>query len=439
MSNAFKRSFSKLTKAVNMQKQVATSKEVANCFLSDEAYNLLETLPYSASLHNRNGDAVWLSKKSQHLFQSDEDNLIGSKFFEGANPQDKLDILKAFSDCNISGKEQTVNFRRQQIGETDKLEAHQFELLISHYLNQNDNASYFLALVKDVTREQNAYEDTKQEIQNAKDSNSTKSLFLSNMSHELRTPLNAVVGFSQMLMGEAAVVLSEDKKIEYAGLIHDSANHLLNIINDLLDLSKIEAGKFQIIPEVFDLYQELKSTIDIMEPIAKQADVSLEYYVPDEIPKIFADSRAVRQILINLIANAIKFSNKTENVNVKLTRNLRKVRIDVSDTGLGMQQETIDQLGQMFFQAEQTASRRYEGTGLGLSIVAGLVSLHSGKLSFKSTPNKGTTVSVELPISSEQAAPIPSNPNDEIVFINEAKEPNLLRRLETISNICKTG
>lgn len=439
MSNAFKKSFSKLTKAVSMQKHDVASKEVDGCFLSDDVCNLLEALPYSASLHSGNGDAVWLSKKSQDVFQSDADNLLGQKFFEGANPQDKFDILKAFSDCNISGKEQTVNFRRQQIGETDKLEVCQFELRISHYQNQNDNASYFLALVKDITQEQNAHEDTKQEIQDAKDSNSTKSLFLSNVSHELRTPLNAVVGFSQMLMGEAAVVLSEGKKTEYASLIHDSANHLLKIINDLLDLSKIEAGKFQIIPEVFDLYQELKSTIDIMEPIARKADVSLEYHVPDEIPKIFADSRAVRQILINLIANAIKFSNKKDSVSVKLTRNLRKVRIDVSDTGLGMQQETIDQLGQMFFQAEQTASRRYEGTGLGLSIVAGLVSLHKGKLLFKSAPNKGTTVSVELPISSEQAMPIPSNPNDEIVFINQANEPNLFRRLEAISSIRKTG
>lgn len=437
MSNAFKRSLDRLTNVVGIQKQDVPVQDTSHCLLSDDALKLLQALPYSASLHKTNGDAVWVSQKSQDIFQSPADNLLGKKFFENANPQDKLDVLKAFSDCNIDDVEQTVVFRCQQLGQENTLEAQQFELRISRF--ENNNALYFLALVKDVTSEQTALDIAKKKIKEAQDSNSTKSLFLSNMSHELRTPLNAVIGFSQMLMGEACITLSEDKKIEYAGLINHSANHLLNIINDVLDVSKIEAGKFQICPEVFDLSQELKSTIGLMQPIATQADIKLEYEIADDVPKITADSRAVRQILINLIANAIKFSNEDGSVSVKLTRDLRKVRINVSDTGLGMSQETIDQLGSVFFQAEQTTTKRFDGTGLGLSIVLGLVELHNGKLSFSSQPNKGTTVSVELPISSEQTMPVPSNPNDEIVFLNEAREPNLLRRLETTSNIRKTG
>jgi len=297
----------------------------------------------------------------------------------------------------------------------------------------------FLALVRDISDITKRLDQAKWDVERAQNSSSTKSLFVSHMSHELRTPLNAIIGFSQMLMGEAAVVISDEKKTEYAGLINRSAGHLLNIINDILDVSKIEAGKFQIIPEVINLSNEVQASLRLMAPIADEAGISIVTDAKDNLPDITADPRAIQQILMNLIANAIKFSHRGGKVTVSIERDRRKINLKVKDTGLGMEQDTLDKLGSSFFQAEQNTTKRIEGAGLGLSIVFGLVELHGGLIFFDSKQGSGTTVCIELPISNETSIPVPADPNEAIVFLNEVREPNLLRKLETNSTVRKTG
>lgn len=142
---------------------------------------------------------------------------------------------------------------------------------------------------------------------------------------------------------------------------------------------------------------------------------------------------------MNLIANAIKFSHRGGKVTVSIERDRRKINLKVKDTGLGMEQDTLDKLGSSFFQAEQNTTKRIEGTGLGLSIVFGLVELHGGLIFFDSKQGSGTTVCIELPISNETSIPVPADPNEAIVFLNEVREPNLLRKLETNSTVRKTG
>ena len=437
LSNAFKKSFSKLTDAVGFHAQAKAVSENTIDFLSQETKAILQALPDGASLHLANGNAVWVSEKSEEVFHQNTEALSGKGFYKSINPQDKLCVLKAFSDCRSSGQNQTVNFRCQFSESDGSFSSYRYEMRISHFTNSSEEL--YLALVRDVTDQEILLSEARAAAQKAQTSNSTKSLFLSNMSHELRTPLNAIIGFSQMLMGEAAVVITEEKKAEYAGLINQSASHLLNIINDILDLSKIEAGKFQIIPELVELPEVLEESINLMSAISDESGINLSSNIASDVPRITADPRSVRQILINLLANAIKFSSKDDEVRVTLKRNRRKINLEVIDNGLGMTQETIDQLGGSFFQAEQSASRNYQGTGLGLSIVFGLVKLHQGNITFKSKPGCGTTVSVELPISNELAIPVPSDPNEAIVFLNEAREPNLLRKLEPISTARKTG
>ena len=437
LSNAFKRSLSKLTSAVGIQHQAEPVVGGLDEFLSADVCSILQAMPDSTSLHSPNGDAIWVSRKSGTVFNRDPEHMIGKGFFEGVNPQDKFAILKAFSDCDISGQNQSARFRCQFPSLAGNLEVSYFELRVSHFEHQEKQL--YLALVRDITHEEKALNKAHQDVETARNSNSTKSLFLSNMSHELRTPLNAIIGFSQMLMGEAALVISEEKKNEYAGHINQSSTHLLNIINDILDLSKIEAGKFQIIPEVMNVSEVLESTLELMTPIADEADILINSDISDDLPSITADPRAVRQIIINLVANAIKFSSHGSKVCINLKRNRRKINLEIADRGLGMSSEVVEQLGKSFFQVEQTASRRFEGTGLGLSIVFGLIKLHNGNVSFKSKPGEGTTVSVELPIFSEESVPVPSDPNEAIVFLNEAPEPNLLRKLNINSTVRKAG
>ncbi len=437
MSNAFKRSLNKLTSVVGIQHHSTCVLDEGNNFLSAEVCAVLNSMPDNTSLHTANGDAVWVSKNAKKTFTATSPNLLGKAFFDAANPQDKLKIFKAFSDCANLGETQSIVFRAQQQVNTGNVEAYTYELRISAY--QYDNQELYLALIRDITTEQCELDRAHKEIKQANASNSTKSLFLSNMSHELRTPLNAIIGFSQMLMGEAALVISEDKKTEYAEHINQSANHLLNIINDVLDLSKIEAGKFQIIPEVLNVSQELESTLKLMDPLASKAKLSIKTEIADELPNITADPRALRQIIMNLVANAIKFSTEHSQVKVTLKRDRRKIRLEVADNGLGMKPEAVEQLGKSFFQVEQTASRRFEGTGLGLSIVFGLIKLHDGTISFRSKLEQGTTVSVELPISNQKSIPVPSDPDEAIVFLNEAREPNLLRKLDKIPTVRKAG
>ncbi len=437
MSNAFKRSFSKLTGAVGFQNQVKSDSGNLNEFLSADARMLLEALPDCASLHTANGDALWVSENTEQAFNKASDGLLGKGFLDSVNPQDKLVVLQTFSKCDVKGQNQTISFRCQFPTVNGTVEVSRFELRVSKF--RASEKLLYLAVLRDITHEEKVITKAKEETEKAQSSNSTKSLFLSNMNHELRTPLNAIIGFSQMLMGEAALVVSEEKKAEYTGLIYQSSTHLLNIINDILDLSKIEAGQFQIIPEVIDVSEAIQSTLQLMEPIASGASVSISADIADELPKITADPRAVRQIIINLVANAVKFSSEGSSVGICATRNRRKINIEISDRGLGMNAETIEQLGKSFFQAEQSTSKRFEGTGLGLSIVFGLVKLHGGEVSFKSQLGEGTTVCVELPISNEKSIPIPSDPNEAIVFLNQAKEPNLLRKLETNSTVRKAG
>lgn len=437
LSNAFKKSFSKLTNAVGLQTQVQPVAEASNEFLSNDTATLLQSMPDSVSLHDANGNALWISDKTNEMFCLDTNSPQKKGFLDEINPQDKLDVLKAFSDCSMTGNSQTVTFRGQFAGTNGNLEVSHFEARISSYPHNNETV--FLTLVRDVSDETKRQDQAKLDVESAQNLSSTKSLFLSHMSHELRTPLNAIIGFSQMLMGEATVIITDEKKTEYAGLVNQSANHLLKIINDILDISKIEAGKFQIIPEVINLEDAVQASKKLLAPIANEAGVSIVIKAKENLPNITADPRAIQQILINLIANAIKFSNRGDTVTVVIERNRRKIDLKVIDHGIGMKQETLEKLGSSFFQEEQNTTKRFEGTGLGLSIVFGLVKLHDGQVSFQSKQGSGTTVCVELPISNEKSIPIPADPNEAIVFLNEAREPNLLRKLETNSTVRKTG
>jgi len=437
LSNAFKKSFNKLTDAIRFHEPRSIEAGCIDKSLPKAIINILEAMPDGTSLHEYNGTPIWISQKTRKMLRVEQQELSVGDFLSSVNPQDKLKFLKVFSDCHMQGSEQSADFRSQFVKESGDIESTIFQLHVSRY--DLEARKMYLACIRDVTTHTIEQDRTSEMLEEAQHSSKTKSLFLSNMSHELRTPLNAIIGFSQMLMGEGSVILSDQKKTEYAGLVNQSAGHLLTIINDILDVSRIEAGKFPIAPELLDLPYELETTLQLLQPIARQAGVELVLQIDEAVANLTADPRALRQIIINLVANAIKFSNPGQRVVLRAKRKLKNISFQITDSGLGMDDKTIKQLGSVFYQADQTVSSRHEGAGLGLSIVFGLVKLHKGQINFDSTIGHGTTVEFVLPLNTGATIPVPANPDDEVIFLNKTREPNLLRRLDKTHSVRKVG
>jgi two-component system, cell cycle sensor histidine kinase DivJ len=225
------------------------------------------------------------------------------------------------------------------------------------------------------------------------------------MSHELRTPLNAVIGFSEMLMREQEIVLEQKRRHEYAALINESGRHLLSIVNGILDMSKIETDNFEIIAEPFSPAQVIAGCCELVAPRAREAGVQLESWAADDLPQMIADKRALNQILLNLLSNAIRFSDRGGKVAIGARAEAAMIALTVEDNGIGISEADLQRIGEPYFQARASYERRHGGTGLGLSIVKGLVRLHGGELSIYSRLGEGTRVTVRLPLDCEQARP----------------------------------
>jgi cell cycle sensor histidine kinase DivJ len=223
------------------------------------------------------------------------------------------------------------------------------------------------------------------------------------MSHELRTPLNAIIGFSDMLRHESRLMLDADRRVEYAGLINDSGHHLLAVINGILDMSKIETDNFEITPEPFAPGQVIATCCDLLALRAGETEVTLHKMPTGELPDMIADKRALSQILINLISNAIRFTDRGGRISVGASVDAGHITFVVEDNGVGINEQDLARVGEPYFQARATYDRQHGGTGLGLSIVKGLVRLHGGDLDITSRVGEGTRVRVRLPIDCERA------------------------------------
>ncbi|MBW7897934.1 Non-motile and phage-resistance protein [Candidatus Brocadiaceae bacterium B188] len=228
--------------------------------------------------------------------------------------------------------------------------------------------------------------------------NRLKSEFLATMSHELRTPLNAIIGFAEVLRDEIIGTLNTGQK-ECIGDIRSSGQHLLDMINSILDLSKIEAGKLELQYEKFSLEEALKEILHEVSESSQKKDISICNNIREDIPFLTADKRKFKQMMLNLLSNAVKFT--PEHGRITINANLvdhHHVRIDVRDTGIGIKPEDLDKLFEVFSQVDSSHSRRYEGTGLGLALTKRLVELHGGKIWVKSEYGKGSTFTVTLPL-----------------------------------------
>ncbi|MBL6936205.1 MAG: HAMP domain-containing histidine kinase [Alphaproteobacteria bacterium] len=219
-----------------------------------------------------------------------------------------------------------------------------------------------------------------------------KTLFFSNMTHELRTPLNAIIAFSEMLGSE----LFAPKRVEYARLIHSSGTHLLSLVNDLLDLSRIEDGRLELHDEVLDLDVLMRDCIETVSARARGREVRLACSIPQQLPLVRADQRALKQIVLNLLTNAIKFSHPGGIVEAFARLEADGIVFGVEDYGVGIAPENHARVFERFGQVRQEISGIEKGTGLGLPIVKGLAEAHGGAVSLSSKLGEGTSIAVTL-------------------------------------------
>lgn len=232
----------------------------------------------------------------------------------------------------------------------------------------------------------------------AKAADKAKSAFLANMSHELRTPLNAIIGFSDMMIHKICGELTE-KYVEYAQDIRASGVHLKEILNDILDLSKIDAGGMTLHTEIVSLVETAEDCRRIISPLAEKAGVMLAFNIPGDLPLFQLDRTRFKQTMINIVSNAIKFTMPGGTVTVRAMLAPEECVVSVSDTGIGMTEEEIVLAQQPFRQVDGALNRRFEGTGLGLPLSLALMELHGGRLSIESEKGKGTDIGLHLPMT----------------------------------------
>jgi two-component system cell cycle sensor histidine kinase PleC len=269
----------------------------------------------------------------------------------------------------------------------------------------NDGAGGVLLVVCigfDITEQRQFERDLIEARNRAQEANIAKSMFLANMSHELRTPLNAIIGFSEIIRGRL-LDASPEKTAEYAGDIHDSAILLLDLINDILDMSKLEAQKAVLEPQNIDTVALTTGCIKLVRQRAQEAGIKVIQRIDANLPLLFADERMVKQVLLNLLSNAIKFTGRNGTIVVSISRpasgDAKKngIQISVSDSGIGIPESELANLFLPFHQAASSRREKPQGTGLGLAISKRLIELHEGTIAIASVEGRGTAVTIVMP------------------------------------------
>ena len=389
-------------------------------YAEEDRYRLLaRNMTDVITRHGRDGAVLFASPAAQSLFGCGIVELHGHGLFERVHVADRPAYLTALGDAAALAESRSVEFRvRRDSDDGDGPRMPHFVWIemrcrpLDHAASDGGGSHArqsrreVVAVLREVTerkRQEQAIEDARKEAETA---NAAKSRFLATMSHELRTPLNAIIGFSDMLMKESMLMLDAKRRNEYAGLINNSGNHLLAVINGILDMSKIETDNFEITPEPFAPAQVVASCCDLLALRAREAGVRLENLAGEDLPEMIADRRALSQILLNLVSNAIRFTDRCGKVTIGARAEAGTIIFVVEDDGVGISDEDLARVGEPYFQARASYDRRHGGTGLGLSIVKGLVRLHGGDMHIRSHIGEGTRVTVELPLDCERARPM---------------------------------
>jgi two-component system, cell cycle sensor histidine kinase DivJ len=400
---------------------------VSLLYVEEDRYRLLaRNMSDVISRHRRNGAVQFISAAVEAMLATPAQRLLGHGLFDRVHVADRPAYLTALSDA-ARGTACSVEFRVRRGAERGQRSGVDFiwvemrcRPMESGPETVEDNAASepeVVAVMRDVTDRKMQEQALDLARTSAEQADASKTRFLATMSHELRTPLNAIIGFSEMIVQEDVLMIDAARRKEYARLINDSGQHLLSVVNGILDMSKMEAGSFEISPEPFAPRPALINCCNLLALKARDNGIDLVTRAPHDLPMIIGDPRAFKQIVLNLVSNAVKFTERGGTVTVSASVEGARLELRVSDTGVGIGVEDLKRIGDPFFQAGKTYQRRHEGTGLGLSIVKSLVALHGGEMMVQSKIDEGTTVIIMLPLT---LIPTMDQPSSNIATLPQA-------------------
>jgi PAS domain S-box-containing protein len=373
---------------------VVTAKDVTQIKVQRDAKmfearfrGLLESTPDAIVMINKTRRIVLANSRAERLFGYERGALLGQPI-EALLPQrfrsGHLEYrVNSFAEPMGAGLE-LFGLRKDEV---------EFPVEISFSPLETEEGTLVMSAIRDITE---------RKLQNLRvqEANRLKSEFLANMSHELRTPLNGIIGFSEFLVDEKPGPLNP-KQREYLQDILNSGRHLLQLINDVLDLSKIEAGKMELNPETFSVAAAIAGACSLMYPMAAKKGIHIKVSIAPELDTVTLDPSKFTQVLYNLLSNAVKFTDDGGEVQVVAgRREWDSFQLQVRDTGIGIRSEDFDRLFREFVQLESGATRHFEGTGLGLALTKKIVEVQNGTIDVASQVGKGSTFTVVLPLAS---------------------------------------
>ncbi|MER9765150.1 PAS domain S-box protein [Mesorhizobium sp. M0189] len=359
-----------------------------------EMRTIIDTATDGVVLIGRNGTIRSISRPAEALFGFDSDEVTGKPFvslFAIESQRAARDYLEGLSEPGVAS---VMNDGREVIGR----EAQGRFIPLFMTIGRLPNDSGFCAVVRDITQWKRAEEDLTQARAVAERASSQKTDFLARISHEIRTPLNAIIGFSELMVDEKFGPVANDRYRDYLRDINRSGNHVLDLVNDLLDISKIEAGQQEMAYEAVSLNDTLAETVAMMQPQANRERVIIRSSFASRLPEVVADLRSVRQIALNILSNAVRYTQAGGQVIVSTAYELSgDVVMRVRDTGIGMSQSEIEQALKPFKQINALKRGRGDGTGLGLPLTKAMVEANRARFTINSTPGEGTLVEVAFP------------------------------------------
>ncbi|WP_026613163.1 PAS domain S-box protein [Ensifer aridi] len=360
----------------------------------DELRSILETATDGVVVLGQDGDIRTMNRSASALFNYDEDEMRGKPFaalFAHESQKAVIDYLQGLSGHGVAS---VLNDGREVIGR----EAAGGFIPLFMTIGRLSSSNGYCAVIRDITQ----WKRTEEELRNAKraaeTANAHKTEFLARVSHEIRTPLNAIIGFSDMMASEHFGPIGHPRYIEYAGDIGRSGRHVLDIVNDLLDISKIEAGEMDLDFSAVDLNEAVSEAVSLVQPQANSQRVIIRTSLSASVPEVVADGRSIKQIALNILANAIRFTPSGGQIVVSTSyEGNGSVILRIRDTGIGMSRNELDQAMKPFRQVTTGGRKRGDGTGLGLPLTKAMTEANRAQFAISSAPNEGTLVEISFP------------------------------------------
>ncbi|WP_340817822.1 PAS domain S-box protein [Methanolobus sp. WCC4] len=353
--------------------------------------SLFERSNDAIMIHDTNGKILEANERACEMFDYNEEELKQKSMMDLTVPEDREEIRSRMKELRKEGHCRRDN--RMLCSDGTIVYAD-----LSATFLEAEEQDLIQTVARDITDRVIAEEAMITAKIEAETANRTKSEFLANMSHELRTPLNSIIGFSDAMVDGMAGEI-DNKQKHYLQNISDSGHHLLSLINDILDISKIEAGKMELNFDIVDISSAVNEVVTIMRPLAAEKNLTVDIDLPDDLPGIIADRSKIKQILYNLIGNAIKFTDNDGRITIHTETKGSYLQTSIIDTGIGISPIDQRKLFKPFSQIDSSISRRYAGTGLGLALVKDIVELHGGRIWVESKVSKGSNFTFRIPIN----------------------------------------